>query len=981
MEATTPLTATLSEKEDLDVLSFAQSSFPNQQSESVQLKVEGMTCGACVASIEGGLKPQKGIWSIKVALLAERAVIEFDPSIWSPEKLAEEIEDMGFEASPIKPVTADSVSLQIYGMTCGSCVSSIEKSLSSTPGILSVSVSLATERAQVTYDPSIIPGPRDIVDAISDIGFDATLATDESNAIQLRSLARTKEVQEWRQAFRGSVLIAIPVFLLSMVFPMVSFLRPIVNFRLAQGIYLGDLLCLFLTIPVQFGIGLRFIKSAFRAIKHKSATMDVLIVLGTSATFAYSTSAMVCAMFADDPSYHPKVFFETSTMLITFVTLGRYLENLAKGKTSVALSKLMSLAPSQATIYTDAPACTKEKMIPTELVQVGDIVKIVPGDKIPADGTVLKGESSVDESMVTGEVVPVEKRVGDSVIGGTVNGSGTFDMSVSRAGKDTALSQIVQLVEDAQTSKAPIQAFADTVAGYFVPAVIGLGLVTFVGWMVVSHLLPNNLPHVFMEKGASKFMVCLKLCISVVVVACPCALGLSTPTAVMVGTGVGAQNGILIKGAGPLEASHKVDRIVLDKTGTITVGKMDVVGVKWVDRGLGAEAEGWQEDATLMFAAAESKSEHPLAKAVAKWALGSLNLHSLPEGIEVTSFESITGLGVRCDVTGHFSGISASGGKTAHSVEIGNAAFLARSHISLPTSHEAFKAREEGLGRTCIMVAIDQSLACIISLADTVKGEARQAIDALRWMGIRVCLATGDQEATAVAIAGEVGIPPEDVFAGMSPNGKRAIVEKLQNEGKGHRVAMVGDGINDSPALAAADVGIALCSGTDIAIEAADIVLMKSDLLDVVAALDLSRRIFRQIRLNFLWATIYNLVGIPLAMGLFLPWGFHLHPMMAGAAMAFSSVSVVGSSLTLKWWRRPRIARRADDPAGDRAEGTVAEVAGALIDGLASLIPRKHRSRRMSGYGPVRAIESEEEEAIPLVDGNAAKEAGDDERV
>ncbi|KAI5479623.1 Cu2+-exporting ATPase [Pseudohyphozyma bogoriensis] len=973
MEPKTPVSAFTDA--DLDVLSFGAGDLKLDGAgpASVQLKVEGMTCGACVASIEGGLKDQDGIISIKVALLAERAVVEYDPKLWDPEKLASEIEDFGFEATPIAPIVADTITLQIYGMTCGACVASIESSLSATPGIISVAVSLATERATITYDPSVIPGPRDIVDEISDIGFDATMSSDESNAVQLRSLARTKEIQEWKKAFERSFSFALPVFLIAMVFPMIPFLRPVVNLRLVQGIYLGDLVCLFLTIPVQFVIGLRFIKSAVRAIRHKSATMDVLVVLGTSASFLYSIGAMSFAICSYDPNFHPKVFFETSTMLITFITFGRYLENLAKGKTSAALSKLMSLSPSQATIYTDAPACTKEKKIPTELVQVGDIVKLVPGDKVPADGVVIKGASSIDESMVTGEVVPVEKNVGDNVLGGTVNGAGTLDMQVTRAGKDTALSQIVSLVEDAQTSKAPIQAFADTVAGYFVPVVISLGLVTFISWMVLSHLISSShLPHVFMEKGSNKFMVCLQLCISVVVVACPCALGLSTPTAVMVGTGVGAQNGILIKGAGPLEASHRVDSIVLDKTGTLTVGKMDVVGVKWNDHG--STQESWQKDATLLLTVAETKSGHPLAKATAKWGLAVLNLTAIPELLDVTSFESVTGLGIRCTVTGRFPSFSNSNSHSTHVVEVGNAAFLAQSHIALPPSHEAFKKREESLGRTCILVGIDQKLACVVSLADTIKGEARQAIDALRWMGIRVSLATGDQQATAVSIASEVGIEPEDVHAGMSPNGKRALVEKMQREG--HRVAMVGDGINDSPALAVADVGIALCSGTDIAIEAADIVLMRSDLLDVVAALDLSRRIFRQIRLNFVWATVYNLVGIPLAMGIFLPWGIHLHPMMAGAAMAFSSVSVVGSSLTLRWWRRPRSARRADDPAGDRAEGTLFEVSGAIKDAVVGLVQkatggtRQQGSVSRSGYGLVRAHSyggESEDEGVPLV--------------
>lgn len=742
------------------------------------------------------------------------------------------------------------------------------------------------ERATISFDPSSIGGVRDLVDVIEDIGFDATLSSDDNHALQLQSLARTKEVQEWRAAFQRSAMFAIPVFVLSMVCPMVVFLRPFVNCRIVRGIYVGDVLCLLMTIPVQFGIGRRFILSAYRALRHKSATMDVLVSLGTLAAFTFSVATMLVAPLSSDPDYHPKVFFETSTMLITFVTFGRYLENLAKGQTSVALSKLMSLAPSQAVIYTDAPACTKEKKVSTDLVQVGDIVKIVPGDKLPADGTVVRGESSVDESMVTGEAIPVSKVSGDHVIGGTVNGSGTFDMLVLRAGKDTALAQIVHLVENAQTSKAPIQAFADKVAGYFVPAVITLGLITFAAWMAIAYThSTENLPHIFNEKGATKLMICLKLCISVIVVACPCALGLSTPTAVMVGTGVGAQNGILIKGAGPLEASQSIDSIILDKTGTITTGKLDVVGVKWVERSVsevGSHASSpisWQDDAIMLFSAAEMKSEHPLAKAVARWGLRRLGLESVPPSLDVLDFDSVTGQGVSCRVSGHFPALSPSSAISTHTVQVGNAVFLKQCGVAPVSAHTWFGDREQALGRTCIYVSIDGSLACIVSLADTVKGEARQAIDALRAMGIQVALATGDQYATAVAIAADVGIAEDDVHACLSPNGKRALVEKLQN--KGHHVAMVsdhwilsasnlaltpcgsqvGDGVNDSPALAAADVGVALCTGTDIAIEAADIVLMNNNLLDVVSALHLSRRIFRQIRINFLWATVYNLVG------------------------------------------------------------------------------------------------------------------------
>ena len=823
-------------------------------------------------------------------------------------------QDMGFEATSLQAEAeaGDGIAaFSVYGMTCASCTSAVEKGLVQLPGVSMVSVSLTPGRCQVTYDKAAL-GIRDLVEAIEDLGFDAVPAADESNLTQLQSLARTKEVQSWRRAFWSALTFAVPVFLISMIFPMVGFLRPAVNFRLFPGLYLGDLVCFFLTLPVQFGIGKRFYRSAWKALKHRAPTMDVLVIFGTSAAFAYSIFAILYSICLGDPDYHPMIFFDTSTMLITFVSFGRYLENMAKGKTSEALSKLLSLAPSKTTIYTDAPVCTKEKIISTELVQIEDYVKIVPGDKIPADGFIVSGESSVDEGMVTGEVIPVMKRAGDVVIGGTVNGHGTFNMRVSRAGKDTALAQIVKLVQDAQTSKAPIQAFADTVAGYFVPTVITLSLLTFFGWMVVAHI-SHKLPMIFREQGSNTFMVCLKLCISVVVVACPCALGLSTPTAVMVGTGVGAQNGILIKGAGPLEASHKIDTILLDKTGTLTLGRLSVTGVRWAESESGARtsfdtalmkrgSQAWsasQSDVLLMMAAAESRSEHPLARAVSAYAKEALGFVDLPSSIYVSAFESITGAGIRCEVSGQFS----SAGSAKRIVAIGNLEFIRKSGIACPNDLLAFRDREEALGRTTIFVAAGDRLACSLSLADSLKPEARQAVDALRLMGVQVFMLTGDQEATAKAIAAEVGIEGTDVYAGVKPDAKREIVQSLQR--KGHHVAMVGDGVNDSPALAAADVGIALCSGTDIAIEAADIVLMRADLTDVAAALDLSRTIFRKIRLNFLWATVYNMIGIPLAMGLLLPWGIHLHPMLAGAAMAMSSVSVVGSSLMLKNWRRP----------------------------------------------------------------------------
>lgn len=718
------------------------------------------------------------------------------------------------------------------------CTSSVEKGLKDLPGVSDVVVSLVPGSAKITYDRDVL-GPRDLVDRIEDLGFDAVLADEESKLTQLNSLARTKEVSEWRSALRFSAILAVPVFFLQMVFPMLPLLRDIVNIKLIRGIHLGDLVAGCFTIPVQFGIGKRFYVTAWKGLKHKSATMDLLIVISTTAAFAYSAAVLLFAPFSSDPNYHPHVFFDTSTMLIAFVCFGRYLENSAKGKTSAALSKLLNLAPSQATIYTDPIQRKATRKVPTELLQLDDVVAVVPGDKIPADGIVLAGSSEVDESMVTGEALPVSKQAGDTVLTGTINGSGALDFRVSRAGSDTALSQIVRLVQDAQTSKAPIQAFADVVAGYFVPAVVILGFTTFFAWLCITSFgLMSPLPSVFND--GPHFMVCLKICISVIVVACPCALGLSTPTAVMVGTGVGAQNGILIKGAGPLEASRHIDMIAFDKTGTLTVGKMQVSSSRWV-----SQAEPNDQDRLLqIIATAETKSQHPLAKAALQHIYTRLGVFEPSSQHSCTQFDLVPGKGIQATVQDVINN------NRAHTVLVGNVSLLADSHLKVSPEHEPWIQQHEREGRTVVVAAVDGKVHMLMAMADMLKPEAKQAIDALRSMGIKIVMLTGDQPKTAHAIAAEAGILPEDVFAAIGPNSKRSTIERLQSQG--HKVAFVGDGINDSPGLAAANVGIALCSGTDIAIEAADLVLMRNDLLDVVAALDLARRIFRQIRLNFL---------------------------------------------------------------------------------------------------------------------------------
>ncbi|KAF9132342.1 hypothetical protein BGW39_000363 [Mortierella sp. 14UC] len=858
---------------------------------SAQLSIQGMTCASCVASIEKTLKSTPGLVSIKVALLAERATIEYIEGETTPREIANLIDDIGFEASPIVEKRQDQVDLQVFGMTCASCVNSIEGELRKTPGIISASVSLTLQAAKVEYDNSVL-GVRDIVEKIEDMGFDALLSG-KSQSAQIESLGRKKEVAEWRSALIFSFTFAFPVFVISMILPMCEWGRSIYNIPLLFGTVLGDVSAFFLTIPVQFGIGMRFIISAYKSLKHGVATMDVLISLGTLSAFTFSTFSLLYSMF--DPEHHPaSVFFDTSSMLITFVTFGRYLENMAKGETSAALSKLMCLTPSTCTIYVVDPKTgeyTSEKKIPSELVQKGDIIKVVPGDKVPTDGVVISGHSTVDESMVTGEVEPINKTAGSQVIGGTVNGLGTFDMEAVRVGSETALAQIVQLVEDAQTSKAPIQAYADKIAGYFVPTVILMAILTFVVWMVISHtMVDEKLPMMFMHEP-SKFVACLKLCISVIVVACPCALGLSTPTAVMVGTGVGAQHGILIKSGNALEAAHKITKVVFDKTGTLTVGKL----------------------------------------VVASW-----NLYKPSRSSD------------------------------KYRVVIGNKSWLNEHQIRLPSSLANDQMTQERAGRTTVLVAMNGSFVGFIALSDTIKPEAAATVAKLQQMGIQVAMVTGDQPLVAQVIASECGI--HDVHAGISPSGKTKIVTKMQEQG--HCVAMIGDGINDSPALAQSDLGIALVSGTDIAMEAADMVLMRGDLTDVVAAVDLCRTIFRRIRYNFAWACIYNLLGVPFAMGIFLPWGFHLHPMMAGLLMAFSSVSVVASSLLLKMWRKPEIDGRGSSFGYSRGRGgsSVLFGLGGLVQDVWSKVvfPGGNGRRRGSSAGAggyTRVGLSEDEEA------------------
>jgi Cu+-exporting ATPase len=914
------------------------SSGKKEQFATTTVSIKGMTCGACTSAVEGGFQDLGGLIQFNISLLAERAIIIHDPTKLSAEKIAEIIDDRGFDAKILstqlgdgdKSSSASTSQFKIFGVKDATAATALEDNLKVFHGVKSATISLSTSRLVVTH-LSNIAGLRALVERIESLGYNALVADNDDNNAQLESLAKNKEITEWRRAFKVSLSFAIPVFFISMILPMlpsIDFGKIIVFF---PGLYLRDIICLVLTIPVQFGIGKRFYVSAYKSMKHGSPTMDVLVVLGTSAAFFFSCAAMIVSIFAA-PHTKPSTIFDTSSMLITFNTLGRYLENNAIGQTSKALSRLMSLAPSMATIYADPIAAEKvaegwelniqpkaessqegnaaeELVIPTELIQVGDIVILRPGDKIPADGTVTRGETYVDESMVTGEAMPVQKRKGSLLVGGTVNGTGRVDFRVTRAGRDTQLSQIVKLVQDAQTTRAPIQRLADLIAGYFVPAILLLGFITFISWMILSHVMVHP-PRIFVDEASGgTFMVCVELCISVIVFACPCALGLATPTAVMVGTGVGAENGILVKGGAALETATKISYVVLDKTGTLTLGKMSVSSSKpsstW-------ESSEWRRKLWWSIVGlAEMGSEHPIGKAILLGAKEELGLG--PEGTldgSVGDFKAIIGKGISALVEP-----ATSAERARYRILIGNVKYLRSNNVAVPqdaiVSSEEANTKAAGskkstsAGTTNIFLAIDGAYAGHLCLSDTVKDSARAAVAALHRMKVKTAIVTGDQRSTALAVARLVGIPAENVHAGVTPDQKQEIIRQLQ--AKGECVAMVGDGINDSPALATADIGIAMASGTDVAMEAADVVLMRpNSLMDIPASISLARSIFARIKFNLSWACGYNAVGLPFAMGVFLPFGYHLHPMAAGAAMAASSVSVVASSLLLKFWKRPR---------------------------------------------------------------------------
>ncbi|KAM3933020.1 copper-transporting ATPase 2 [Leptodactylus fuscus] len=895
------------------------------------LQVTGMTCASCVSNIERNLKKKTGIVSVLVALMAGKAEVKYIADQIEPTEIAQFIESLGFGAVVLEDCTAThgSIELVITGMTCASCVHNIESRLTGTPGILQASVALATCKAQVKFDPEIV-GPRDIVQVIEGIGFQASLAKRDPSA---HNLDHKEEIRQWRKSFLFSLIFGIPVICI-MVYMLIAHHGPsVLDKNILPGLSIMNFIFFILCTLVQSFGGWYFYVQAYKSLKHKAANMDVLIVLATTIAYIYSVVILIVAI-VEKSEQSPETFFDTPPMLFMFIALGRWLEHIAKSKTSEALAKLISLQATEATVVTLGPnySVVREEQVAVELVQRGDIVKVVPGGKFPVDGKVIEGTSMADESLITGEPMPVRKKPGSIVIAGSINAHGSVLVEATHVGSDTTLAQIVKLVEEAQMSKAPIQQLADKISGYFVPFIISISIVTLIGWTTVGFVNFDVILKYFPDysKTISKTEIIIRVgfqtAITVLSIACPCALGLATPTAVMVGTGVAAQNGILIKGGEPLEMAHKINTVMFDKTGTITHGVPKVMRVLL----LGDPGSMPLKRMLAVIGTAEASSEHPLGMAVAKYCKEELGTESLGY---CTDFQAVPGCGISCKVNNvesvlvqseeglneqnvYKSGLvhpqednsliiapelQGASAPQPHSVLIGNREWMRRNGLHISSDVDEAMTSHETKGQTAVLVAIDGALCGMVAIADTVKQEAALAVHTLKAMGVDVVLITGDNRKTAKAIATQVGI--KKVFAEVLPSHKVAKVQALQSEGK--RVAMVGDGVNDSPALARADIGIAIGTGTDVAIEAADIVLIRNDLLDVVASIHLSKRTVRRIRINFMFALIYNLLGIPIAAGVFLPVGLVLQPWMGSAAMAASSVSVVLSSLQLKCYTKP----------------------------------------------------------------------------
>ena len=812
------------------------------------LTIEGMTCAACAKTVERVTKKLPGVSEATVNLATERLSISFDDGKLTIKTIQDAVEKAGYRAL----TRSASKVFNIQGMTCAACAGAVERATKKLSGVEQASVNLATEKLNITFDPDLLTTAI-IKAAVSKAGY---RAVEDAEAQDLEGQKRF-EIAALRNRFILSAVFAFPLLFIAMV-PMILealgiMLPGILNTMRypKQFALIQFLLC----TPVIF-IGRRYYTAGFRNLVRLNPNMDSLIAIGTSAAYLYSFYGVYQIFVNGNVDY--QLYFEGAAVILALITLGKYMEAVSKGKTSEAIKKLMDLAPKQAAVIRDGV----ETLVPVDEVEAGDIVVVRPGEKFPVDGVVIEGLTAVDESMLTGESIPVEKKAGDQVIGASINKNGSVRYRATRVGNDTALAQIIRLVENAQGSKAPIARLADIIAGYFVPVVIVLAIAGAAAWFL----------------SGETFAFSITILISVLVIACPCALGLATPTAIMVGTGKGAQYGVLIKSGAALETAHRIGVVVLDKTGTITEGRPKVTDIVLTGPG---------DEASLLGLAAsgEKGSEHPLGEAIVR-AAEERGLELLP----VESFAAIPGRGIHAVMQG----------KT---VLLGNEKLMTEKNIPLLDAASAAE-RLAGEGKTPMFVAAEGALRGIIAVADTVKETSAEAVRRLHRLGIEVAMITGDNKRTAAAIAGQVGI--DRALAEVLPDDKAREIQKLQESGK--KTAMVGDGINDAPALAQADVGMAIGSGTDVAMESADIVLMKSDLRDAATAIELSRKTIVNIKQNLFWAFAYNILGIPVAMGaLYLFGGPLLNPMIAALAMSFSSVSVLSNALRLRGFKPSKL--------------------------------------------------------------------------
>lgn len=816
--------------------------------EDAVFRISGMKCSSCAQNIEGVLAKHDGVISATVNLPLERATVRYEPARVSPEELAAEIESLGYH------VVRDRITLDVGGMTCASCAQNVEKVLKRLDGVSSVNVNVSTGKARIEYNSSVV-SVDDMRKAIENIGYSASMPADRQLAEDRERKEREEEIRRQRNNLIISVVIAIPVMLGSLkpVFPdYFGFVPDILANR--------NVLFLLTTIVMVFP-GRQFFEGTYRGLKHGVTDMNLLIATGTGAAYVISVASSYLDL---GPGYH-HLYYDTAVMLIGFIVLGRYMEARARGRTSESIRKLVGLQAKTARIVVDG----QEKEVPVESVEVDDVVFVRPGEKIPVDGVVIDGTSAVDESMITGESIPVDKNRGDVVIGSTMNRSGAMKLRATNVGADTALARIIELVENAQNSKAPIQRIADVVAGHFILIVHVLALVAFFFWYFIGFERYD----VTLNSGiASPFLFALLISITVLVISCPCAVGLATPAAIMVGTGKGAENGILIKGGEALERTLKIDTIVFDKTGTLTKGEPELTDIVPV-------ADLSADEVLVMAASAEKGSEHPLGEAIVRGAeQRNLKLSNVDE------FRSIAGKGVEAGIEGS-------------RILLGTRKLMHDNGIDI-TAVEGTMESLEAQGRTAMIAARDELVIGLVAVADTLKENSKEAVEKIRDMDIEVVMITGDNRRTADAIAGSIGITR--VLAEVLPEDKASEIRKLQEEGR--VVAMVGDGINDAPALTQADVGIAMGAGTDVAMESAQIVLIKNDLRDVIASIRLSRLTMNKIKQNLFWAFGYNTLGIPLAAGLLYPVvkSIIISPELAAAFMALSSVSVTTNSMLMK---------------------------------------------------------------------------------